>query len=102
MGWESSVSVELETNAYGEPIRPHLDKYLLYDLIRPSHDTQESSFSWHEHAAFQRSAFGRSTAGNDVVATILIRLFFFSPFFSPVFFPFPPSRPFLIEGVLGS
>ena len=42
-------------------------------------------------------AFGRSTVGNDVVATIFIRLIFsfFSVFFSP-------SRPFLIEGVLGS
>ena len=39
----------------------------------------------------------RSTAGNDVVATIFIRLFFFPP----VFF-LSPSRPFLIEGVLGS
>ena len=45
-------------------------------------------------AAFQRSAFGRSTAGNDVVATIFIRIFFF--------FRFSLSRPFLIEGVLGS
>ena len=53
---------------------------------------------WHERAAFQRSAFGRSTAGNDVVATIFIRIFF--SFFSPFFFS--PSRPFLIEGVLGS
>ena len=44
-------------------------------------------FFWHERAAFQRSVFGRSTAGNDVVATIIISLFF----------PFPP--PFLIEGV---
>ena len=52
---------------------------------------------WRERAAFQQSAFGRSTAGNDVVATIFIRIF--SCFFSP---PFPPSRPFLIEGVLGS
>ena len=33
--------------------------------------------NWHEHAAFQRSAVGRSTAGNDVVATILISLFLF-------------------------
>ena len=32
---------------------------------------------WHKRAAFQRSAFGRSTAGNDVVATIIISLFFF-------------------------
>ena len=52
-------------------------------------------------AAFQQSAFGWSTAGNDVLATIFIRLFSF--FFPPFFFPvFPPSRPFLIEGVLGS
>ena len=45
---------------------------------------------WRERAAFQQSAFGRSTAGNDVVATIFIRIFFsffFSPFF-PFFFPF--------------
>ena len=49
---------------------------------------------WHE-----RSAFGRSAAGNDIVATISISLFFFPP----VFFPFfPPSRHFFIEGVLGS
>ena len=39
---------------------------------------------WRERAAFQRSAFGRSTAGNDVVATISISLFsFFFPFFPP-------------------
>ena len=41
------------------------------------------SFSfWNERAAFQRSAFGQSTDGNDVVATIFIT--FFSPnyFFS--------------------
>ena len=36
---------------------------------------------WHERAAFQRSAFGRSTAGNDVVVAIIISLFFsFWPF----------------------
>ena len=43
---------------------------------------------WHEREAFQRSAFGRSTAGNDVVATILISLFFsstFSPFSAVTF-----------------
>ena len=39
--------------------------------------------NWRERAAFQRSAFGRSTAGNDVVATIFIRIFFL---FFPVFF----------------
>ena len=36
-----------------------------------------------ERAAFQRSAFWQSTAGNDVVATIFIHLFFlFFPVFS--------------------
>ena len=62
-------------------------------------------FYWRERAAFQRSAFERSTAGNYVVATIFIRLFFSSFFsvFPGVFFPFfSPSRPFLIEGVFGS
>ena len=54
---------------------------------------------WHERAALQQSAFGQSTAGNDIVATILISPFLFS---SPFFSPFPLSRPFLIEGVLGS
>ena len=44
------------------------------------------SLFWHERASFQRSAFGRSTAGNDVAATIFIRLFSFFPlFFSPFF-----------------
>ena len=70
-------------------------------------------YNWHERVAFQRSAVGRSTAGNDVVATILARacgvpavdvravdcwqwrsghyfhlyfLSFFSRFFSPFFF----------------
>ena len=56
----------------------------------------DTTYNWHERAAFQQSAFGRSTAGNDVVATIFISLFFFFPFF------FSPSRPFLIEGVVGS
>ena len=88
-GWVGGLVLVLSLRPMlmGEPIRPHLDKYLLYDLIRPSHDTQESSFSWHEHAAFQRSAFGQSTAGIDVVATISISLLFFSPFF---FFPVFP------------
>ena len=47
--------------------------------------------------SFQRSAIGWSTAGNDVLATIIIGRFSFFP--PPIF---PPSRPFLIEGVLGS
>ena len=77
---------------------------------------------WHERAAFPRSLFGRRHSGvvvwassfgrrrsggrllaNDVVATIFISLFFFfrfPPLFPPVLFP--PSRPFLIEGVLRS
>ena len=42
---------------------------------------------WHERVAFQRSAVGRSTAGNDVLATIIISLFLFL-FFPPFFFPF--------------
>ena len=46
------------------------------------------SIYWHERAAFQRSTFGRSTAGNDVVATISISLFSFFPFFFFFFFPF--------------
>ena len=49
------------------------------------------SLYWHERAAFQRSAFGRSTAGNDVVATIIISLFFPPHFFHQVFVSrFPP------------
>ena len=59
------------------------------------HLTSHIMDDWHERTAFHRSAFGRSTAGSDVVATILS--FYSSP--PPVF---PPSRPFLIEGVLGS
>ena len=43
---------------------------------------------------------------NDVVAIIFISLFFFLSFFflffPRFFFPFPPSLPFLIEGVVGS
>ena len=45
-----------------------------------------NAINWHERAAFHRSVFGRSTAGNDVAATIIIRFFF--RFFSL-------SRPFL-------
>ena len=40
---------------------------------------------WHKRAAFQRAVFGRSTAGNDVLATIFIRLFFLFPVFFPFF-----------------
>ena len=46
-------------------------------------------YFWHERAAFQWSSFGRCPSGsrllaNDVVATIFISLFFFSPFPSPL------------------
>ena len=49
------------------------------------------------------TAFGQSTAGNDIVAIILISLFlFFYPrFYFTVFF-LPPLLPFPIEEVLGS
>ena len=40
---------------------------------------------WHDRSAFQWSAFWRSTAGNDVEATIVIILFPF--FFSSITFP---------------
>ena len=61
--------------------------------VSPSVGMMVSLFlNWHERVVFQRSAFGRSTAGNDVAATILISLFLRSP----------PLLPFLIEGVLGS
>ena len=46
---------------------------------------------WHEHAAF-----GRSTAGIRRSGHYFHQSF---PFFPP---RFPPTRPFLIEGVLGS
>ena len=49
---------------------------------------------WHERAVLQRSAFGQWTAGNEVVANILISLF--STFLHSSLLPF------LIEGVLGS
>ena len=40
-----------------------------------SFEVQEfENVNWHECAAFQRSAFGRSSAGNDVVASIFISL----------------------------
>ena len=35
------------------------------------HDNSGMLF-WHERAAFHRSVFGRSSAGNDVVATIFL------------------------------
>ena len=39
---------------------------------------------WHNRSVFQRSAFGRSTAGNDVVATFFISLFSALRFPSPL------------------
>ena len=56
---------------------------------RPSVE-DDPQFFWHKCAAFQRSAVGRSTAGSDVVATILISLFS------------SPLLAFFTEGVLGS
>ena len=57
----------------------HVPPDILHDIPL----LEQKSF-WRERAAFQQSAFGWSTAGNDVVATIFIRLFFFFPFFSSV------------------
>ena len=54
-------------------------------------------FNWHVCTTFQRLAFWGSTAGNDVVATLLIS------FFSALRFLLrSPLLPFLIEEVLGS
>ena len=100
-------------------------------LLMTGLTNQDLLFNWHERAAFQRSAFGRSTAGNGVVAIIFISRSLFSPFlawacgvqvgrrsggqlattlvvtkndiiFFLLFFTFYPSSTFLIEGVLGS
>ena len=54
---------------------------------------------WHERAVLQRSAFGQWTAGNEVVATILISLYLSPLNFSPCFLL---RGSFLIKGVLGS
>ena len=66
-------SAGCQTKAYfwgeeGIPMTP-LDVLLFLDLI-----TNRAFICWPERTAFQRSAFGRSTAGNDVVATNLISL----------------------------
>ena len=53
---------------------------------------------WHELSALQSVAVRRST-GNDVSGHFFRHYFLL--FFSSLFFS-PPSRPFLIEGVLGS
>ena len=48
--------------------------------------------NWYERAVFQQSAFGSSTAGNDIVATIFIILFFcLFPVFSPLTFSYRRS-----------
>ena len=57
--------------------------FMLHGTHR-SYPSRRRTCFWRERAAFQRSAFGRLTDGNDVVATIFIRLFFFFPFFSPL------------------
>ena len=43
--------------------------------------TPHAHLFWHERAAFQRLAFRRLTAGNAVVTTIIISLFFPPPLF---------------------
>ena len=45
--------------------------------ITPPPGSGRKKLNWHERSAVKRSAFGQSTAGNDVVATIVISLFFF-------------------------
>ena len=94
INWHLNTEYDLQDLAFYTPLR----------MMRYAHSPKLKNYKvlllfnfWRERAVFQRSAFGRSTASNDVVATISICLFFF---FSPVFFS--PSRPFLIEGVLGS
>ena len=84
-------------SSFSVPTEDLINIYILYirSILEQSCQVWHSSLTlenWRERAAFQRSAFGRSTAGNDVVATIFIC----------VFFPVPPSRPFLIKGVRGS
>ena len=98
------------SNPVGQNLLRNLKKngQVVLHFIDELHQGLESHWSSIRYVKLAREcgvpAFGRSTAGNDVVATIFIRLFFFFPFFFPVFFPvfFSPSRPFLIEGVLGS
>ena len=73
----------LKSKTYSAKVRP---SWPFCGLLQPFQifqaGFQQSKFvrrNWHELAAFQRSLFGRSAAGNDVVATILISLFS-SPF----------------------
>ena len=49
----------------------------LISKISKCYPRKRGATNWHERVAFQRPAFGRSTTGNDVVATIFIRFFLF-------------------------
>ena len=40
------------------------------EKTKPNQQTMQTPLNWHERAAFQQSAFRRSTAGNDVVAIL--------------------------------
>ena len=56
--------------------------FMLFYVLGTSSRVIMGGVFWHERTAFQWSAFGQSTAGNDVVAIIFISLFFFPPRFS--------------------
>ena len=60
------------------------------DFTQPQQKYAGTSENSNIGTSMRRSSGRRSTTGNDVVATIIISLFF------------SPSQPFLIEGVLGS
>ena len=74
LNWEFCQSPKLFRVLYF--LHPQLFR-ILYFSDHQFFQTQKDPY-WHERAAFQRSAFGRSTAGNDVVATIFVIIF---PFF---------------------
>ena len=91
------------SNPYPEPCKPDpgnsiqqtqwvlesKTQYYWNDQIRYSVTSARVWNYWHERAPFQRSASGRSTAGNDIVATIFISLL---PFFSSSFTTFSHRR----------
>ena len=70
-------------------------KLIFLDKVSPPIRETLITNNWHERAVFQRSGFGRSTAGNDIVAIIIISLFFFFPrFFSRFLRPDLGVHPF--------